>query len=90
MISLTPFVASQVLDITSSYGRRELNPLLADANGGFGMKAVGIKASTAGAAILVEYLLMKKYPRSARFFSIVNFADAGVTAGFAAHNYTVR
>jgi len=90
VVSLTPLVASQSLDAASSYGMRELNPLLASSNGGFGAKAVGIKFGAAGGALVVEYLLVKKYPRSAKFFSIVNWSTAGITTGFAAHNYAIK
>jgi hypothetical protein len=86
-ISLAPLFASQALDAASSYGMRELNPLLASPNGGFGMKATGIKFGVIGALAGVEYLLVKKYPRSAKVFTIVNWTTAGATTGLAVHNY---
>ena len=86
-VSLAPLVVSQSLDAASSYGMRELNPLLAGPNGGFGMKATGIKFGMTGALAGIEYLLVKKYPRSAKFFTIVNWSTAGVTTGLAAHNF---
>ena len=90
VVSLAPLVASQVLDAHSSWGHRELNPLLADASGGFGMKAAGIKFGTVAAVVGVEYVLVKKYPRTAKFFSIVNVASAGVTSSLAIHNYNLK
>ncbi len=90
VVSLAPLVGSQVLDAHSSWGHRELNPLLADANGGFGMKAAGIKFGAVAAAAGVEYVLVKKYPRAAKFFTIVNVASAGVTSSLAVHNYNLR
>jgi hypothetical protein len=89
-ISLAPLIASQALDVSSSYGMRELNPLLADANGGFGMKAVSIKLGVTGALVGAEYLIVKKYPRSARVISKLNWTAGIVTAGFAAHNYAIK
>ena len=89
-ISLAPLFASQALDAASSYGMRELNPLLASPNGGFGMKATGIKFGVIGALAGVEYLLVKKYPRSAKVFTIVNWTTAGATAGLAVHNYRLH
>ena len=89
-ISLVPLVASQALDATSSYGLRELNPLLADPNGGFGMKATSIKLGVTGALVGVEYLIVKKYPRSARVISKLNWTTGIVTTGFAVHNYAIK
>jgi hypothetical protein len=89
-ISLAPLFAGQALDSASSYGMRELNPLLASPDGGFGMKATGIKFGVIGALAGVEYLLVKKYPRSAKVFTIVNWTSAGATAGLAVHNYRLH
>jgi hypothetical protein len=88
--SLAPLVASQAFDAASSYGYRELNPLLADLNGGFGAKGVAIKFAVVGALIGAEYLILRKSPRSSRFFAVLNWSGAGVTAGLAVHNYAVH
>jgi len=88
-ISLAPLVASEALDSASSYGLRELNPVLAQPDGRFGMKAVSIKFGVIGGLIGVEYLLVRKYPRSAKFFTVINWTAAGATTGLAIHNYTL-
>jgi hypothetical protein len=89
-ISLVPLVASQGLDAASSYGMRELNPLLASANGGFEMKATTIKLGVTGALVGVEYLIVRKYPRSTRVISKLNWTSGIVTTGFAIHNYAIK
>ncbi len=89
-ISLVPLVASQALDASSSYGMRELNPLLAGSDGGFGMKAASIKLGATGVLVGVEYLIVKKYPRSARVISKLNWTTGIVTTGFAVHNYAIK
>ena len=89
-ISLAPLVGSQVLDITSSLGTRELNPVLASADGSFGMKAMGIKIGVTGAMMGVQYLLAKKYPKAARVLAKINWSGAALTSGFAVHNYAIR
>jgi hypothetical protein len=89
-ISIAPLVASQALDAASSYGMRELNPLLASANGGFEMKATSIKLGVTGALVGVEYLIIRKYPRSARVISKLNWTSGIVTTGFAARNFAIR
>ena len=89
-ISLAPLFASEALDAASSYGMRELNPLLASPNGGFGMKATGLKFGVIGALAVTEYYLVRKYPRSAKVFAIVNWTTAGATSGLAIHNYSLH
>jgi hypothetical protein len=89
-ISLAPLVASQALDASSSYGMRELNPLLTSANGGFEVKGAMIKLGFTGAAVGAEYLIVRKYPRTARIISKLNWTCGIVTTGFAIHNYTIK
>lgn len=89
-ISLAPLFASQALDAASSYGMRELNPLLASPDGGFGVKATGLKFGVIGALAVTEYFLVRKYPRSARVFTIVNWTTAGATSALAIHNYSLH
>jgi hypothetical protein len=89
-ISLAPLIASQALDASSSYGMRELNPLLASSNGGFEMKATAIKLGVTGALVGVEYLVIRKYPRSTRLISKLNWTTGIVTTGFAIHNYAIK
>jgi hypothetical protein len=86
-ISLAPLFASEALDAASSYGMRELNPLLAGSNGGFGMKATAIKFGVVGALAGAEYFVVRKHPASAKLFTIVNWVAAGATTGLAVHNY---
>ncbi len=86
-ISLAPLFASEALDAASSYGMRELNPLLAGSNGGFGMKATAIKFGVVGALAGAEYFVVRKHPASAKLFTIVNWVTAGATTGLAVHNY---
>src|SRR5262249_20024560 len=52
--SLMPFAASQALDVASSWGMRERNPLLAGGDGRFGAKAAGVKIGAAAAIVGVE------------------------------------
>jgi len=88
--SLAAVAVSQTLDITSSYRMRELNPLLASSDGRFGAKAATIKAGTAAAVVALEYLIVKKYPKTARVFSKLNWSSAALTTGIAIHNYAIR
>lgn len=88
--SLVPVVVSQSLDIASSYGMRELNPLLAGPDGRFGAKATTIKIGAAAAVVGLEYLIVRKWPNTGRVFSKLNWGSAVLTGSFAAHNYRIR
>lgn len=89
-LSLAPMVAAQSLDIASSWGRIENNPLLAGGNGRFGMQGAGIKIGIVGAAVVAEYLILKRHPKMARFFSRLNYANAIFTGSVAVRNYHTR
>jgi hypothetical protein len=88
-VSMIPLFASQSLDAASSYGLRELNPLLADPDGRFGVRAAAIKFGVIGGMVGVEYLVVKKFPRAAKFFTILNWTMAGATTGLAIRNYRI-
>ncbi len=89
-LSLVPLAASQVLDSSSSWGMRELNPVLAGPDGRFGARSATVKLSVVGAFVGIQYLIVKKYPHSARAFEKINWAGAALTSSFAVHNYMIR
>ena len=86
-VSLAPLFASEALDAAGSYGMRELNPLLAGSNGGFGMRATTLKFGVVGALAGAEYFVVRKRPASAKIFTLVNWVTAGATTGLAVHNF---
>ncbi len=89
-LSLIPLAASQTLDVTSSWGMRELNPALAGRDGTFGGQAALMKLGVMGAFVGVEYLVVRKHPHSAAVFQKINWSGAALTSGFAVHNYLIR
>jgi hypothetical protein len=88
--SLIPVAVSQSLDTSSSYGMRELNPMLAGPDGRFGPKAATIKLGTTAALVGVEYLIVKKWPSAARILTRLNWGSSVLTSSFAVHNYSLR
>jgi len=88
--SVLPVIATQGLDIASSYGMRELNPMLAGPDGRFGGKAATIKVGTTAAVVGIEYLIVKKWPGAARMFSKLNWGSSVLTGTFAAHNFVIK
>jgi hypothetical protein len=69
---------------------RELNPLVASSNGGFEMKGAILKLGVSGALVGAEFLVVRKYPRSARVIAKLNWSSGIVTTGFAIHNYAIK
>jgi hypothetical protein len=89
-ISLGAVAATQALDIYSSRGLRELNPVLAAPDQRFGGQAALMKLGIAGALIGVEYLVVRKHPGAAKLLWKLNLASAAVTGATAAHNFSIR
>jgi hypothetical protein len=97
--SLVSLSVANVLDVHSSYGKRELNSTLAGPSGVFGARGVLIKSGFQGGLIGFEYLMLRRHShgfldtpsRSKLYktFSIINFASSAVLSGIAAHNYTI-
>jgi hypothetical protein len=85
--SLVALAAGSALDIHSSLGKRELNPLLAGANGQFGAKGIAIKSAITGGAVLGQWLFARKNQRHAKIATVANFGMAGLLMGAAKINY---
>ena len=89
LASLLAVAGSNGLDIASSYGKRELNPLLQGGNGSFDMSSVGRKAAIVSVMELPQLFLVRRSPRRMRMFTIVNFALSAALVGVSAHNFGV-
>jgi hypothetical protein len=79
----------QVVDVDRT--AIELNPLIVGITGSehrFGAPGFAIKGAIFAMAIIPQYFVVRKYPRSAKWFSIVNFGGAALCTGTAAHNMT--
>lgn len=73
--------ATSTLDIASSWGARELNPVLGQ--GRFGMKQAAVSASMTVGIVVVSNLVVRKWPRTRRMVQWATFGAAGVR-GYAA------
>ncbi len=89
-ISLAPVIASQALDAYSSYGLRELNPVLAGPDHRFGYESALLKLGIAGTLMGVEYLVVRKHPGAAKLLWKLNLASAAVSGATAAHNFSIH
>ncbi|HXE15365.1 MAG TPA: hypothetical protein VN633_24785 [Bryobacteraceae bacterium] len=86
--STVALLAATSLDAASSWGKYEGNPLLRSSNGTFGAQGVSLKFAIAG-AMLAPQLLFRKNRRATKFFTITNFAQAGMFTGIAVHNFGI-
>lgn len=97
--SVMSLSVANVLDVTSSLGKHELNSTLAGSSGTFGARGVLIKSGLQGGLLGFEYLMIRRFShgyvntqsRSKLYktLSIINFASSAVLSGIAAHNFTV-
>lgn len=92
--SLAAYGAANALDIISSTGLHnghETNSLLTNSTGNFDVgKAIAVKGGVFAGTAVAEYLLIRKWPRLIKLFSVVNFGWSAAETGVAAHNFTLR
>lgn len=87
--SLAALGASQVVDIHSSMGMYEQNPVL-----GRGpcctAKQVGVKVGIVTGVQVAAWYFTRRHPKARRLLANVNFGAAALTTGVAIHNYSLR
>jgi hypothetical protein len=90
-VSLAALTTANLVDIHSSWGKPELNPVLGLSSGRFGWHAALVKAAISGAVMGVEYLATRGHRRPSlyRALSIANFGSVAAVGAVAAHNYTL-
>lgn len=89
--SVALVVAASVLDVASSRGGVEANPLLRGRNGSFNTgRAVMLKSIAMGGMVATEALVLRRSPMSARDAALVNFATAGTISGLAIRNLKLQ
>lgn len=79
-------VGVNVLDVHSSWGRFEVNPILANSQGQFGTKGVAIK----GAVLSGWFIVQRRFNKAGRHdktYTITNFATSALIGGVVVHNY---
>jgi hypothetical protein len=84
--SLVTLAATHTADVTTTSGKRELNPLLAS-DGRLKAKGIAIKYGMFGGVVAAEAKVDRKHRR---WMTVLNFALAGVVAAVAVRNGRVR
>jgi hypothetical protein len=88
--SVAMVVAASALDVASSRGGVEANPLLRGQNGAFNTgRAVLIKAIGMGGMVVTEAVVLRRSPSAARSAAVVNLVTAGAVSGLAVRNLKV-
>lgn len=91
-VSILALAAANALDIASSRGRMEANPLLRTPDGSFSwQRGLVVKSSLSAATITMQMLMFRKSSRSesSRAAAMVNFGSAAAIGGIAVHNLRV-
>jgi hypothetical protein len=80
--SVIALAAANVMDVQSSWGKRELNPALAGSRGEFGTKGALLKAGITGGVVALEYLFLRtsRHRKLTRALATINFRDAPLPA----------
>ena len=86
-ISAAILGAVTIADVQSSMGRRELNPMLRNADGRFATRGVSIKAIIVGGALVGQYLMLRKQPEASSWAAGANFAAAAATGVVVSRNH---
>jgi len=87
-VSIGVFAGTQALDIASSRGGIEANPILG--RGPFGARQVAIKGGLDLGIILVERWVIKRHTKADRPLTLANYVASGVTVGVATRNWTIK
>jgi hypothetical protein len=90
-VSLVALAAANVMDVDSSWGKRELNSNLSGNNGRFGRDGALIKLGIVGGMFVVESLILRHRPsaKSYRGLALINFGSASVTGAMAIRNFGI-
>jgi len=90
LASVAALVAANTLDLISSRGGMEANPLLQNGNGSLNMeRGVALKAAISGGILVSELLFARRTAGGMRSFSISNFGTAAALTGLAVRNWRV-
>lgn len=85
-VSVAAVAAASVMDMQSSWGRREVNPILRGPDGRFGARGAVVKSSMVGVSWGLQLLLLERKPRMSSAFSGANLGLAAWMAGVAVRN----
>lgn len=89
-MSVAAVGACAAADASSSWGRVELNPVLAGSGQRFDGRSVALKAGITGAILGVGWLVQRHRPEARRAVTVGNWVTSAAWCGAAAHNWAAR
>jgi len=87
-LSQTTLVAANAIDIGSSIGKYETNPVLG--RGVFGFRQTVVKSAITAGLVIAERPLARRNKAVRLGFTVANFVVSGVLVGTACQNMQVR
>ncbi len=90
-VSVSALAAANAMDIHSSWGKRELNGILAGPDRRFGARGTLLKLAFQGGLMGAEYVLTRGHASGKLYRALtwINFGAAAGITSVAAHNYGV-
>lgn len=88
-ISAAFLVGALAADIATSWGKREINPLVPTSGGQFGAGSMGLKIGVTGGALAAQHFFLKRSPQAERAMTFTNFGMAGLLTSAAVSNARV-
>ena len=88
--SAAALVAGSAMDVASSYGYQEANPLLQGSGGHLNARGTGIKFGILAGSLLGQHYLLKNKPELEKPLAITNFAIGATYGTIAVRNWRVR
>lgn len=89
-ISMAAVMSSNAMDIASSYGKQEVNPLFRGSGGTFDARSAALKAGLVGGLQVFNYLVIRKHPEYLRRATLMNFVSTAIFTGLAVHNLGIH
>lgn len=91
MMSLVSLTGAAAADMSTSWGRVELNPVLTPGStqGRFGWQAAAIKLGVTATSLLIQRRMIRHRPELKKTFAVTNFITAGAMSAVAVRNASV-
>jgi hypothetical protein len=87
-VTQAAMLASTTADVASSYGKRELDPVLG--RGRYGIRQASLEFGITGAVLAIQEISVHHKPFLAKRLAIVNLVRTGAYTGLAVHNEMLR
>lgn len=90
-VSVAALVGASAADLASSWGRPELNPVLAlrGQSSRFGWQSAAVKLGITATTLLIQRTILRRRPDLRKQLTVSNFLAAGAMGGVAIRNQAI-